>query len=647
TGTPFDGVYWSSIAFADVDGDGDQDVLITGQSNNGNISKLYLNTTMWYGCTDSLALNYNPLVTIDDGSCCYDCGRIEGFIYEDLDSNSVYDSLVEIPLGNQMLQLEKSNGGISYLTTQSNGYYSFIVDTGQQKITYHLPTPWESSNNNTQYNINIQTDSTYSGLDFGIIPEFTKGDMTVDITTSNTVCNNTTTIWLTVRNEGTETITNVDLDLWVDPAYSVLNSGGGTQSGNHISWNLPGNFSPFIYAGQDSTFSVTVLIPWGPQNTSFIDSARVTPVQPNLIELSASNNFSEVSNTILCSYDPNDKRVLPNKCFYNELDTLDFTIRFQNTGNYPATTVTLIDSLDLEKLDIMSLQVLGASHDYEWSLKVPSVLEVVFDNIMLVDSSVSFNESQGFFKYRIVVRDSLVNLQPSATPAFIYFDLNAPVVTNLPEVNFIHPGIPYTNLQDICNGQSVTVGNNTYTTSGTYTDTISCDSIIVTVLTVNTSTSNTSNQTSCSSYTWIDGVTYTSSNNTATYTSTNAAGCDSVITLDLTITGTPIATITQIGVDLEVSIADTYNWNTTETTQTITPTANGTYWCIVTDANGCISDTAFFEVTNIVSSINEINKDKILLRITNILGQETPYKKNTTLFYIYDDGTVEKRIIID
>ena len=45
--------------------------------------------------------------------------------------------------------------------------------------------------------------------------------MTVDITTSNTVCNMTTTIWLTVRNEGTETITNVDLDLWVDPAYSV------------------------------------------------------------------------------------------------------------------------------------------------------------------------------------------------------------------------------------------------------------------------------------------------------------------------------------------------------------------------------------------------------------------------------------------
>ena len=36
-----------------------------------------------------------------------------------------------------------------------------------------------------------------------------------------------------------------------------------------------------------------------------------------------------------------------------------------------------------------------------------------------------------------------------------------------------------------------------------------------------------------------------------------------------------------------------------------------------------------------------------LLKITDILGQETPYRRNTSLFYIYDDGTVEKRIIIE
>ena len=39
----------------------------------------------------------------------------------------------------------------------------------------------------------------------------------------------------------------------------------------------------------------------------------------------------------------------------------------------------------------------------------------------------------------------------------------------------------------------------------------------------------------CDSYTWIDGNTYNTSNNTATYTLINTAGCDSIVTLDLTI----------------------------------------------------------------------------------------------------------------
>ena len=40
----FDGVYFSSIAFSDVDGDGDNDVLITGQNSSLDlIAKLYTN----------------------------------------------------------------------------------------------------------------------------------------------------------------------------------------------------------------------------------------------------------------------------------------------------------------------------------------------------------------------------------------------------------------------------------------------------------------------------------------------------------------------------------------------------------------------------------------------------------------------------
>ena len=46
TDTPFDGVFMSSVAFSDVDGDGDPDLLITGSSDTEPIAKLYINETV-------------------------------------------------------------------------------------------------------------------------------------------------------------------------------------------------------------------------------------------------------------------------------------------------------------------------------------------------------------------------------------------------------------------------------------------------------------------------------------------------------------------------------------------------------------------------------------------------------------------------
>ncbi len=80
-----------------------------------------------------------------------------------------------------------------------------------------------------------------------------------------------------------------------------------------------------------------------------------------------------------------------------------------------------------------------------------------------------------------------------------------------------------------------------------------CDSVVTLNLTVN-GTHDVDVISSCSSYTWIDGITYTSNNNTATYSTTNSLGCDSVMTLDLTILQPSSGTET-------VSACDSYTWN--------------------------------------------------------------------------------------
>ena len=56
------------------------------------------------------------------------------------------------------------------------------------------------------------------------------------------------------------------------------------------------------------------------------------------------------------------------------------------------------------------------------------------------------------------------------------------------------------------------------------------------------------------------------------------------------------------------------------------------------DINGLIGTTTLIENTTI--------KDKRLVRITDILGREIK-ETNQPLFYIYDDGTIEKKIVIE
>ena len=47
------------------------------------------------------------------------------------------------------------------------------------------------------------------------------------------------------------------------------------------------------------------------------------------------------------------------------------------------------------------------------------------------------------------------------------------------------------------------------------------------------------------------------------------------------------------------------------------------------------------------SSVSEINTNRKLIRVTDLLGKKIKNETNQPLFYIYDDGTVEKRIVIE
>jgi len=91
-----------------------------------------------------------------------------------------------------------------------------------------------------------------------------------------------------------------------------------------------------------------------------------------------------------------------------------------------------------------------------------------------------------------------------------------------------------------------------------------------------------------------------------------------------------------------------YAWSNGGATNPQVNLAPGLYTVIVTDATGCtISDATSVNPYFTTGVVNIKNTSKTLIKITDMLGQETPYRRNAPFFYIYDDGTVKKQIIIE
>ncbi|MEM9824353.1 MAG: hypothetical protein AAF985_24925, partial [Bacteroidota bacterium] len=154
----------------------------------------------------------------------------------------------------------------------------------------------------------------------------------------------------------------------------------------------------------------------------------------NLFAEDDENHFVDVDcQENIGSYDPNDKQGLPRG--YGEENnieantSLEYRIRFQNTGTDTAFNVVVLDTIS-EFLDLTSIRLGASSHPYEFDIIGNNVLKFSFENIMLPDSFVNEPASNGFLKYTI---GQLADNEPGTrieNSAAIYFDFNEPVITN-------------------------------------------------------------------------------------------------------------------------------------------------------------------------------------------------------------------------
>ena len=142
-------------------------------------------------------------------------------------------------------------------------------------------------------------------------------------------------------------------------------------------------------------------------------------------------NQSSFVATVLNSYDPNDKQChLPTFIQPDVQEKLQYTVRFQNDGNYPALNVVIRDTISTN-LDLSTFRFIGSKHPVSYSID-PVSREVVFrfSGIQLLPSVDSLEGSQGYVTYEI---DELANLTLNSeiqNTAYIYFDFNPAIITN-------------------------------------------------------------------------------------------------------------------------------------------------------------------------------------------------------------------------
>lgn len=158
---------------------------------------------------------------------------------------------------------------------------------------------------------------------------------------------------------------------------------------------------------------------------------------------------------VVGSYDPNIKSVIPEGVGPNhEIDkdwTLDYMIEFQNTGNDTAFLVVLKDTLS-ENLDLSTIQVKGASHNFTWNLNPDRELVFTFENILLVDSFTNEPGSHGFVRFEITPSTHLIPGDSIENRAGIYFDFNDPIITNTVWHTIRKPVVASSEQTDWCAG---------------------------------------------------------------------------------------------------------------------------------------------------------------------------------------------------
>mgnify|MGYP000753557205 CR=1 FL=1 len=377
----------------------------------------------------------------------------------------------------------------------------------------------------------------------------------------------------------------------------IMYKGGSFQlaAGEAITIKTPANGATWrLEAEQTPGFPVPGLVAAAIEGCGGLNSGLINMYAPGDNAITYDQDCSEV----VASCDPNDKTAVPTGYDDQHLiranETIEYKIRFQNTGTDTAFQVVIVDTLS-PLLDARTLETGASSHPYHLEIYPGGILHFVFRPIALPDSNVNEIASHGYVKFRIGQQPDLADGTVIENTAAIYFDQNNPVFTN---TAFHTIGYPFVQIPPL----SYSAQTFSPTCNGT------ADGAIQVAVTGGIAPY---------SFHWSDPKLHGDSltglpAGAYQVTLTDSHGGELVQNFDITapapvvisLSSTPAIGNDNNGTASAIASGGTspysYLWNNGATTESLSGLAAGTYAIVVTDANGCTESSTVTVPQNVL-----------------------------------------------
>ena len=624
----FDGTY-GSIDLADIDGDSDLDFLLTGYftpprpgstSKPGAVTKFYKN--------DGQA-NYTEVVDTSFDKL-YDAS----VAFADVDNDQDQDVLMVgyIGQGQRVTKLYQNDGSGDYtevidmpLQALGNGSIAFADVDGDTDPDVFLPGSGSPShyvaklyrNTHCSLTTDVQTAcGSYTWIDG---KTYTKSNRSARYSFANeSGCNSVVALDLTIfGTTGTQVVTACERYTWMDgktytesnnTATHTLPNAAGCDSVVTLNLTILHNTTATdvqtacerytwidgkTYIESNNTATHTLTTTAGCDSVVTLD-LTITEIATDTDIQTACGSFTWIDGKTYKSSNNTATHTLKSKAGCDSLVTLDLIIKKSTFGTDNITacgSYTWINGKTYSRSNFKDTYTLTNAAGCDSIVS----LNLTINNPLTTTDSITACGSYTWIDGKMYTQSTITKHRfsnPTTCDSIVILNLTINQPTKGTEV--VTACESYTWID----GKTYTESNNTATHS--IANTSGCDSVVTLNLTIQHNTTATDVQTACGSFTWIDGKTYTESNSTAKHTLTSVAGCDSVVTLNLTITEIDTATTVS-----EMTLASnekeaTYQWLdcnnnyaivSGETSQSFTASDPGSY-AVEVSKNGCRDTSA-------------------------------------------------------